>query len=283
MKKIAVIGICGQSVFLKGEKLPEKGETLVFDNLHTEAGGKGVNAAATIARLKGNVSFLTALGDDFYAAECEKFFKDERLNVCVAKKHGVSTDYGVILTDKNGYNFVCVSTTASRLLTGEDVDSFATEISSADYLLMQAELSDEVLLKAAEIAMKSETKIVFDPSPVRKLPPEFLKSVWLFTPNETEESALFSQIKPEKCVVTLGENGAKFICGDKIEYFKAKKVKATNTTGAGDVFNGALLTALSKGEGVESAINYAIKAASFKVKSQYVVDGLPTENDLKNL
>ncbi len=282
MKKTAVIGICGYSVFLKNGRLPRTGESSVFKTFHTEIGGKGVNAAAAIKKLGGEVTFLTALGKDENAAKCREFFDEIGLNATVSEKDA-ETDYGVILVGDGGENCVSVFVGASACLCESDAEGFEEEIGNAGYLLMQSELPDSVIVKAAEIAAKYDTKIIFDPSPVRKLPKELLEKVWLFTPNETETDGLLSEYTPRRYVETIGARGARLVEDGKETYFSAAEVKVRNTTGAGDVFNGALIYALACGHSLEKAVPFAIKAASFKVGSEYVTDGFPAIKDIENL
>ena len=88
MKKVTVVGLCGQSVFLKGKAISQIGETKIYDEMHVELGGKGVNSALTIHRLGGNVKFLTALGKDSYGRECKEFFGFENFNATIIERDG---------------------------------------------------------------------------------------------------------------------------------------------------------------------------------------------------
>lgn len=280
MKKVTVVGLCGQSVFLKGKAISQIGETKIYDEMHVELGGKGVNSALTIHRLGGNVKFLTALGKDSYGRECKEFFDFENFNATVIERDGTKTDYGVILTDEDGNNSVSVYQDASKNMTAKDLSCFEDEIKESDYLLTQAEMKDEILLEIAKICKQSGTKIIFDPSPAREFPKEFLQNVWLFTPNETEYENLFKQIIPQRVVITKGGQSVQLIENGVKTTFEVEKVVARNTTGAGDVFNGALMFSLSNNESLFDAIKFAIKASAFKVQSKYVIDGIPTQKDL---
>ena len=280
MEKVTVVGICGQSVFLKGKAIAQIGETKAFEEMHVELGGKGVNSALTTHRLGGNVRFLTALGKDSYGRECKEFFTLEGLKAVVIEREATKTDYGVIMNDENGNNSVSVYQDASKNMCLQDLACFENEIKESKYLLTQAEMKDEILLEIAKICKQSGTKIIFDPSPAREFPKEFLQSVWLFTPNETEEENLFNQITPQRVVITKGEKSVELIENGIKTEFEVKEVATCNTTGAGDVFNGALLYALSNGESLFDAIKFAIKASAFKVQSKYVIDGIPTQRDL---
>lgn len=280
MEKVSVVGICGQSVFLKGEKIAKIGESRIFDKMHVELGGKGINSALTIRRLGGDVRFFTALGTDSFGKECKEFFNQEGLETFIIEKEGTKTDYGVIMNDIDGNNCVSVYLGASSSMVKQDLSVFEKTIQESKYLLTQAEMDDKILLEIARICKKSDTKIIFDPSPAREFPKAFLESVWLFTPNETEHENLFKQIKPTRVVITKGGQPVEFIENGEKTVFPVKNVVVRNTTGAGDVFNGALCYALCNGETMEQAINFAIKASAFKVQSSYVMDGIPSKGDL---
>ena len=283
MEKVAFVGICGQSVFLKGEAIAKVGETRLIDELHIELGGKGINSAYTTHKLGGNVAFFTALGKDSFSTECKEFFNRESLKTCIVEKDGVKSDYGVIINDADGNNCVSVYLDASSKICEKDLDRFEQEIKESSYLVTQAEMNDEVLLKIANICKESGTKIIFDPSPQRVFPKEFLETVWLFTPNETEYENLFKQIIPKRAIVTKGANSVELIEDGKKTIFPVEKISVRNTTGAGDVFNGALAYALSAGKAFDEAIRFAIKAAAYKVQSLYVMDGIPSMEDLQQV
>ena len=284
MDKICVIGICGQSVFLQCKELPKKGQSIECSNLHIEPGGKGVNVATTIRRLGGDVSYLVSLGNDDYAKKCIDFFKDEDLAVAYQLKSG-TTDYGVIMHDEKGNNCVSVFMDDNVKLSRQDVESYEGELKDAKFVVVAAEVKDEVLLSIAEFCNKYDFKIIFDPSPVRDVPKSFMEKVWLFTPNETEYEKLFEKINPKKVVITLGDKGALLIEDEQRIQFPAVKVKVKNTTGAGDVFNGALSFSLANGNDLPTAVQFAMRAAAYKVSGEYVVKNIPTIaqlNDFNN-
>jgi hypothetical protein len=160
-------------------------------------------------------------------------------------------------------------------------NGFEQEIKESSYLVTQAEIKDEVLLKIGEICQQSGTKIIFDPSPKREITKEFLEKVWLFTPNETEYENLFTQIVPQRAIITHGSKSVELIEGGEKTTFPVGEVVVRNTTGAGDVFNGALCYALANDETLSQAIKFAIKASAYKVQSLYVMDGIPTLEDVQ--
>ena len=279
---ISVIGICGESIFMRLDHFNRPGETVVTDNIHVEAGGKGANQALTIAKLGGKVNYLTALGNDAYGHECESVFKAAGLNYKIAYKDGVKTDVGVIFTDKSGENQVTVYTGASSALNERDVYSFENEIAESEYLLMQLECSDEVLLAGVTLAEKHGVKVILNPAPAREIAPAILNKVYLLTPNEIEAEALLKYYQPKNLVITLGKKGARVVSGGIDEVIPCIPAKSRNTTGAGDVFNGALAYAICDGKDIVSAVKFANAASSIKVESRYVLDGIPSLTDVMN-
>ena len=283
MKKgvISVIGICGESIFMRLDHFNKPGETVVTDNIHVEAGGKGANQALTVASLGGKVNYLTALGKDEYGKACEEVFKRAGFNYKIAFKDGVKTDVGVIFTDKSGENQVTVYTGASSKLCAEDVYAFEDKIKESEYLLMQLECSDEVLRVGAELAEKHGVKIILNPAPARVVDAEILKKVYLLTPNEIEAELLLKYAKPKNLIITLGKRGARVIADGIDEVIPCVPAKPQNTTGAGDVFNGALAYAICSGKDIVSAVKFANAASSVKVESRYVLDGIPTIEEVE--
>lgn len=63
----------------------------------------------------------------------------------------------------------------------------------------------------------------------------------------------------------------------------AVKVKAVDTTGAGDTFNGALAVALDDGLTIEQAITFAIKAAGLSVTKMGAQVGMPTKAEIEKM
>ena len=104
------------------------------------------------------------------------------------------------------------------------------------------------------------------------------------TKQEVVEAAKSLLVKGVKNVlVTLGESGCVLVNKENTKFFEAKRVKAIDTTAAGDCFNGAFVTALSKGLDIDEAITFAIKAASISVTKIGAMSSLPTLEEVENL
>lgn len=116
---------------------------------------------------------------------------------------------------------------------------------------------------------------------------QILKNLDLFIANEhevktlTQSSSLQAAIRvirqayPRHIVIKRGGKGAVWVAEgtSKPESVEAPKIKAINTIGAGDSFNGGLMAALSQGETFPSALRSACQVAASVVASGHGVLG----------
>ena len=275
MSKVAVIGLVGNSAFLSVNEFHKGGETLVANDIHFEPGGKGFNQAVAAARYGAEVSFLGALGND-YVHEAESFCIKENIKSFLAVKKE-NTPYAAIITDKSGNTRVTVYQGAR--LEGADVDLFAKEISTSDVLLINNEVPEEVNVKAVEIAVKSNTRVIMNPAPSRRISPYLLEKVFMFTPNEHETKGLESL---NNVIVTLGSKGC-FIRGTEETVPAVSLGKAVDTTGAGDTFNGVLAAMIACGADLKEAVKKATVAAGLSVTKKYAVSSIPRKEEIDNI
>jgi len=280
MPKISVVGICGNSIFMYADHFHQNGETLVADSVFEEIGGKGINQAVAAKRMGAEVSFLAAIGDDENGKKCIKAAEENDINAHFKVKNGKTTPFAFILTDKNGENRVTEYKTAE--LDEDDVFSFEEEIASSDILLLQQEVPSCVNEKAVEIAKKHNIKVILNPAPIRDISDDMAKNVFAVTPNEQEIQAIDVN-RFENCITTLGKKGC--LINGKTSV-SAIEVKAVDTTGAGDTFNGVLAVCIAEGMDLEKACKYAVTASGISVGRKYVLNAIPyreeTERKMKN-
>ena len=150
---------------------------------------------------------------------------------------------------------------------------------------------------AAAMAYRLGKKVVLNPAPASKLSAGLLETLYAITPNETEAEAISGiRITDEhtaeeaarkiasmgvcNVIITLGAKGALVF-----EVVPAYKIQAVDTTAAGDVFNGALVVALSEGRTLPEAVRFACKASAISVTRPGAQNSVPyrTEVDVFNL
>ena len=266
MSKVAVIGLVGNSAFLSVDKFHEGGETVVANEIHFEPGGKGFNQAVAAARMGAEVSFLGAVGDDYYK-DVINFCKRENISPFIKVKEE-KTAYASIITDSFGENRVTVYQGA--FLSQADVECFEKEIERADVLLINNEVPQQVNVEGVKIAKKYGTKVIFNPAPAREICSFLMENTDLFTPNEFEASVLENR---ENLVITLGSKGC-FIKSLK------KTIPAFSAGKAVDTFNGVLATLLGDGFDMEKAASVSNVAAAISVTKKYAVSSIPTKEEV---
>jgi len=283
MKRIVVIGSTNTDMVVKAARIPAPGETILGGRFLMNPGGKGANQAVAVARLGGDVTFVAKVGDDLFGREAKALFA----------KEGIRTDHvltdadepsgvALIMVDAKGENCISVASGANGTLSAADIGATRSVIEGAGVLLMQLETPVETVLCAAQWAAAKGVPVILNPAPARALPDELFACLSLITPNEGE-AELMTGVKVTdeataqaaaavlcakgvgSVVVTMGSKGAFVYADGQGVLVPAVKVKAVDTTAAGDVFNGALAVALTEGQVLAEAVRFAAKAASISV------------------
>ena len=293
-KKITVLGLCGNSVFLSVDHFHQPGETVSAAHRYAEPGGKGYNQAVAAARLGADVSFITCIGNDSDGRMCMEFLEKEGITPIPQIHPELPSAYACILTDAAGENRVTVYRGAADCLTPAFIYEQESVIAGSDLLLLNNEYPAECNVAAMELAQKHGVAVAYNPAPAQKADPVFLQSCRVVTPNlsetalllDTEDTSLpalasaFAAAKIPCAVVTLGGDGAALFEDGTAFHFPACKTQAVDTTGAGDCFTAALCVALLEGKSCAEAVMLAMNAASLSVSKPYVMPGLPTRAEL---
>jgi len=297
MSYISVLGIFVADISFSGNKIPTTGETILGDSYNIGPGGKGCNQAIAISRLGGNVNFISKLGDDDYGKLAINKLKKDNIdtsNIIISKKH--QTGVAGILVDKNtGKNAINVIVGAPSTLKTNEID--LKIIKDSKIFLTQLEIPKETTLDCLKIAKDNGVITILNPAPASTLSKEFFNYIDYFTPNETEAefytgikisnekdakqaSDKLIELGVKKTIITLGEKGLFYSDGKEEIYIKANTVKAIDTTGAGDAFNGALAFGLSQDKVIKECLELANKVAGMSTTKLGAGDAMPFEDDL---
>ena len=99
--------------------------------------------------------------------------------------------------------------------------------------------------------------------------------------DEAEAAARAMQAKGVgKLIVTMGSKGALICEGGPSVFVPAHKVKAVDTTAAGDTFCGALCVAISEGKSLKEAAQFACAASALTVQKMGAQNSIPYRKDL---
>ena len=276
-KKICVIGSSNIDQFSYISEFPSSGETLIGDSFETGFGGKGANQAVMAGLLGADVYMISCLGNDIFGDSIINNFIENNINVDHIQRVKVSSGVAPIWVNAKGENKIIVIPGANNEIDSNKAKASLHEIENVSYLVGQAEIPMDVNHDVFDYAKQNNITTVFNPAPGKILKSTFLKKIDWLIPNEnefqiisgldvTDENILeFSKTIPCNLIVTHGEKGVLYVEDDEIIKFKAPKVDAVDTTGAGDAFVGSFVYALSKDLKVKDAINLAIDKASLSV------------------
>lgn len=294
MGKIIVAGSSNIDMTAYVKTLPRPGETIGNGRFLQANGGKGANQAVAAARLGGDVVFLTCVGDDMQGRMLKEVFALDGIHTEYMKFSSTSpTGTALIFVADDGENCIAVAPGANGELLPEDIDAAADAFSGASWLLLQLEVPLKTVFHAVDVAYEKGIKVILNPAPISgTIPQEVLRKLWLITPNETEaekltgikidseedayraSQALLAQ-GVQNVIVTLGSTGSVICNASSREFVPARKVEAVDTVGAGDVYNGALVTALSEGKSLPEAALFATLASSIAVTRPGAQTGVP--------
>ena len=298
MKKIIVIGSSNVDMVVRTSHLPAPGETILGGEFFMNQGGKGANQAVAIKRLGGNLIFMAKLGNDVLGRQSVGYFKKEGIDTrYIALDEDSASGVALISVDDHAENSIVVASGANMLLNEQDVDKVVEEMCEGDILLMQLEIPIETVEYAAQIASEQGIKVILNPAPARALSNKLLQNLYMIIPNETEaeilsgikvtdwESArraadIISAKGVDIVVITLGSKGALIKEKDTFHEVPVPKVKAVDTTAAGDTFCGALCVALSEDVDVLNAVKFANKCASITVTRMGAQPSLPYRKEI---
>lgn len=302
MSKIIVVGSSNIDMTAMVDSLPRPGETIGGARFIQANGGKGANQAVAAARLGGDVMFVTCVGNDLNGKALKDVFSADGINTNNHKMTDKApTGTALIMVDKHAENCIAVAPGANGCLSPADIDEMEDDFAEAEFLLVQLEVPMPTVCRAIELAEKHGLKVILNPAPVAAIPECIFPKLYLITPNETEAQKL-SGVNVEKAddaldaakvffdkgvknvIITMGGSGS-IICMNNGEsnYVPARRVNAVDTTAAGDVYNGAIVTALSEGKSLAEAAMFASVAASISVTRLGAQNSVPQREEVDQI
>ena len=289
MKKILVSGSLSTDFVVKTHVKPNQGETVFGESFETVNGGKGANQAVAASRLGGLVAMLGCVGSDIFGQEIKANLKANQVNDTFVEPvtHMASGSAHITLYDQD--NSIIVVPGANNALDAKKIEAIASELDQYDLVIIQNEIPQTTNETIINYCWQKQIPLMYNPAPARVIEEKWLEKVTYLTPNEHEFSLLFpnetlsSALRkhPNQLIVTLGSKGAIFFDGQNEQMVPSFKVTPTDTTGAGDTFNGALAVAILTGLPLKEAITFANLAASLSVQGFGAQGGMPTMTQMK--
>ena len=299
MKPILVIGSLNMDFVVQTEKLPLPGETIKGRDFNMIPGGKGANQAVAAARLGGRVRMAGRVGQDGFGRTLTEGLSSAGVDAGrVLPTAGVATGVALILVERAGQNQITIAAGANDRLEAADLEPAFRDFSQG-IVLLQLESPLQTVEAAARLACRREATTVLDPAPAAPLPPTLLRNLDFLTPNETEALLLLGEppgeirldeaqalgrrlleLGPDTVVLKLGDKGAWVVNRRLSRHFPAYPVKPSDTTAAGDTFNGALAVTLAEGGSLPGAIDFANAAAALSVTRPGAQASIPSRGEV---
>jgi len=291
--KTLVYGSLNIDLVFSLDHIVAPGETISSSSFVRNAGGKGANQAAALAKAGMSVYMAGKVG------------KDGQFLLELLQSYGVNTDrvvqfegatgQAIIQLDKNKQNAIVLFSGGNGEITVEEIHSTIADFISGDIIVLQNEITH--IKEIMESAEKQGMRICFNPSPynekIEELP---LSLVDLFFVNEIEGAALaqlpsgtvpttsldrlVKRFPKAEVILTVGEDGAYYGCGEARAKANIIDLSVADTTGAGDTFTGYYIAAREKSMPVSTALAIACKAASIAVSRPGAMESIPLAEEV---
>ncbi|MGL4628205.1 ribokinase [Cetobacterium sp.] len=299
MKKIVVVGSINMDLVTICERAPRGGETLLGKKFMQIPGGKGANQAVAIGKMNSSVAMLGKIGKEGMGDILLNSMKNDGVDVSNIEYCDEATGIAKIIVEENGQNRIIVVPGANYSVDNDYIDRHIETIKNCDIVVAQLEIPVETVKYSLKLAKELGKTTILNPAPARELDSEIISNSDYIIPNETELEILSGisvtdEASVEKAahilldkgvkglIVTLGSKGCMFISKDIKKSFPAYKVKAVDTTAAGDSFIGGFVNGLAAGLTFEEAIDRGTRVAAISVTRIGAQTSIPTLEEVLN-
>ena len=277
------------------DHMVRKGETELAGSRNIFVGGKGLNQSIALGRAGVKVFHAGSVGEDgLFLLDT---LKNADVDVSLVRiLDDTASGHAIIQNDKDGDNCILLYGGANQAISTEQIDETLSHFEKGDLLGLQNEVNNlsYIIDKAHDIGMQ----IVLNPSPYNSVIDGInLEYVDYFFVNEIEAASLAGieendgeklagklgeKFPAQKIILTLGTEGSFYIYGDEIVKQEVYKVKAVDTTAAGDTFSGYFIAEMIKGRSPKEALNTAAKASAIAVSREGASPSIPTMSEVEN-
>lgn len=279
--RIGVVGSNMVDLITYTDRMPAAGETLAAPSFAMGHGGKGANQAVAAAKLGGDVLLVSRVGDDLFGGGTVKNFQDLGIDTRhVRAVPGTQSGVAPIFVEPSGENRILIVKGANEHLLPADVDSAAEELRGCGLILLQLEIPLETIYHTVAWAAREGIEVLLNPAPaVPELDVERILSATFLVPNQTEltiltglpaetreqaESAARTLVARgiQAVIVTLGADGALLVTDGPTVHVPSVRVRAHDTSGAGDAFIGAFAQHYVANRDVQAAMAWGASYAA---------------------
>lgn len=287
MKNIFIVGSLNYDLVINAPYMPVGGETLRGSDFMTNAGGKGANQAYACGKLGGRAFMCGAVGNDSFGEALLSSLNSVGVNTQFVKKvEKTSTGVAVIVVTE-GENRIIIDAGANACVSEADIDSFLEKATVGDIFLTQLENPIYIVGYGLKRAKEKGLLVVLNPAPANKGIKKYLKYVDIITPNETELEILGGKEELLGCgietvITTLGSQGYEIATKNDSKIYPCLKVKAVDTTAAGDTASGGLCVKLAEGKSIEESMAFGSLCASIACTKRGAQMSVPSLDEVES-
>ncbi|CAJ0607857.1 unnamed protein product [Cylicocyclus nassatus] len=301
-KKIVVFGSIVHDLVSYTEEFPRPGESVRGNAFKMNHGGKGANTAVAAARLGGEVEFIGKVGDDIFGESNRRALQEAGVDTThlETSKTG-QTATATLIVNAHGENCIVVTLGANLEIDDDTAEKHEEALKNAAIVSIQGEVTQRGNKRIFELAKDHGVKTFFNPAPGdpnldRSILPltdivctneneaEFLTGIKQNSMDDARRAAAqMLTMGPEHAIITLGPRGCILASkGGEIEHIPSKKVKAVDTTGAGDCFCGSFIYFLINTDcSIRDAVEKAANIASLSVQRKGTQDSYWTREEIE--
>lgn len=279
---IYVLGSINIDLVMKTQRFPLKGETINGEKFFINHGGKGANQAVAVAKTRGHVNLIGAVGNDSFGQDALFALKAYGVNVDnVDIKEGHTGIASIWLSDSD--NSIIIESGANAKIDESMINHALEEAKKGDILVVQLEIPIYLVNHALMRAKQKEMTTLLNPAPYQEIPMGMLKYVDILCVNDTEYHSLVSQDLEDqvpKLIHTQGAKGVLLKYSNETHFTKAYHVDVVDTTAAGDTFIGAFISAYERTLDMIHAIEFGNAAAALSVTQYGAQQSIPSYLDV---
>lgn len=290
--KVLNFGSCNIDYVYSVKSIVNDGETISALNLEIFPGGKGLNQSIALARAGEKVYHAGCVGID--GQFLLEVMKGSGVDISLVSRSENKNGHAIIQLDEHGENAIFVFKGTNGNITKEYVNCVLQKFDKGDILLIQNEISN--LEYIIEKGYERGLSIVFNPSPFTdELKKIDLNKISYLVLNKTETLGFFGSAENDivqeyiknqhphlKVVLTKGVNGSLYLDKESVLHCPAYKVKAVDTTAAGDTFTGYFVALIANGLSPEKALDIASLASALSVSKIGAAPSIPLMSQVKN-
>lgn len=256
-------------------------------------GGQTATTLCTCAAMGLEPTYVGAAGND----DNGELIRDELTNRSVDVSHLAIRDtdnaFAVILLNEKQAERVVLWHRKSELdLEPEEIDP---DLISGARLVHVDDVDEGAAILAASLAYASGIPVTSDIERVGARTRELLSFVTIpiFAEHVLEALTGEKDFEPglravkaahhDMVCVTLGARGAMMLSGDRLYRVAGIPVDVVDSTGAGDVFRGAFIASLLRGDGPQDILRFANLAAALSCTRPGAIGGIPALAEIQAL